>query len=251
MKLQQGNQFEILRANRRLKTPPVFLYVVPRVPFRKSQVQHPLAIQLAHPAPSRAKAVHQPWQFRQPRRLQDANSAPSLLRPPRRSFLSCGPPPPLISFAPSTLGSCHKSVSIITDSGCLPLGRGKILIIGLGVDIAEVPRIQAAIEGRGQRFLDRVFTPNEIAYCERFKNKFERYAGRFAAKEAAMKALGTGWRRGIRWVDLEVVREQSGRPSMSLAGEAAKIAAQLGVKRISLSITHTQSEALAQVIFED
>jgi len=125
------------------------------------------------------------------------------------------------------------------------------LIIGLGVDITEVPRIQAAIEGRGQRFLDRVFTPNEIAYCERFKNKFERYAGRFAAKEAAMKALGTGWRRGIRWVDLEVVREQSGRPSMSLAGEAAKIAAQLGVKRISLSITHTESEALAQVIFED
>ena len=125
------------------------------------------------------------------------------------------------------------------------------MIIGLGVDIAEVPRIQAAIEGRGQRFLDRVFTPNEIAYCERFKNKFERYAGRFAAKEAAMKALGTGWRRGIRWVDLEVVREQSGRPTILLAGEAAKIAAQLGVKRISLSITHTQSEALAQVIFED
>jgi holo-[acyl-carrier protein] synthase len=131
------------------------------------------------------------------------------------------------------------------------VGEGKFLIIGLGVDIAEVPRIQAAIEGRGQRFLDRVFTPNEIAYCERFKNKFERYAGRFAAKEAAMKALGTGWRRGIRWVDLEVVREQSGRPTISLAGEAAKIAAQLGVKRISLSITHTESEALAQVIFED
>jgi len=102
------------------------------------------------------------------------------------------------------------------------------LIIGLGVDIAEVPRVQAAIERHGQRFLDRVFTPKEIEYCERFKNKFERYAGRFAAKEAAMKALGTGWRRGVRWVDLEVVREQSGRPSISLAGEAAKIAGQLG-----------------------
>ncbi len=125
------------------------------------------------------------------------------------------------------------------------------MIIGLGVDLAEVPRIQAAIEGRGRRFLERVFTPGEIAYCERFKNKFERYAGRFAAKEAAMKALGTGWRRGIRWVDLEVVREQSGRPTISLAGEAAKIAAQLGVKRISLSITHTEAQALAQVIFED
>jgi holo-[acyl-carrier protein] synthase len=125
------------------------------------------------------------------------------------------------------------------------------LIVGLGVDITEVPRIQAAIEHRGQRFLARVFTPNEIAYCERFKNKFERYAGRFAAKEAAMKALGTGWRRGVRWVDLEVVREQSGRPTMTLAGEAAKIAAGLGVKHISVSITHTEAQALAQVIFED
>lgn len=125
------------------------------------------------------------------------------------------------------------------------------MIIGLGVDIAEVPRVQAAIERRGQPFLRRVFTPREIEYCERFKNKFERYAGRFAAKEAAMKALGTGWRRGIRWVDLEVVRERSGRPTISLAGEAAKIAAQLGVKHISVSITHTEAQALAQVIFED
>jgi holo-[acyl-carrier protein] synthase len=125
------------------------------------------------------------------------------------------------------------------------------LIIGLGVDLAEVPRIKAAIERRGQTFLRRIFTPKEIEYCERFKNKFERYAGRFAAKEAAMKALGTGWRHGIRWVDLEVVRERSGRPTISLAGEAAKIAGQLGVRRISLSITHTEVEALAQVIFED
>lgn len=125
------------------------------------------------------------------------------------------------------------------------------MIIGLGVDLAEVPRIKAAIERRGQVFLRRIFTPKEIEYCERFKNKFERYAGRFAAKEAAMKALGTGWRHGIRWVDLEVVRERSGRPTISLAGEAAKIAGQLGVRRISLSITHTEVEALAQVIFED
>jgi holo-[acyl-carrier protein] synthase len=125
------------------------------------------------------------------------------------------------------------------------------LIIGLGVDIAEVPRIKAAIERRGQSFLRRVFTPNEIEYCERFKNKFERYAGRFAAKEATMKALGTGWRGGIRWVDLEVVRQQSGRPTIALAGQAAKIAAALGVRRISVSITHTASQALAQVIFED
>jgi len=124
------------------------------------------------------------------------------------------------------------------------------LIVGLGVDIAEVQRVQTAIERRGAPFLRRVYTPNEIEYCERFKNKFERYAGRFAAKEAAMKALGTGWSRGVRWVDIEVVREASGRPTIVLAGEASKIADRLGVKRISLSITHTKEQALAQVIFE-
>jgi holo-[acyl-carrier protein] synthase len=124
------------------------------------------------------------------------------------------------------------------------------LIVGLGVDIAEVERIKGAIERHGKTFLQRVYTPQEIAYCEGFKNKFERYAGRFAAKEAAMKALGTGWRRGVRWVDLEVMREKSGRPTMHLGGEAGKIAKQLGVKHIALSITHTDEQALAQVIFE-
>src|SRR5205807_6456148 len=85
-------------------------------------------------------------------------------------------------------------------------------------------------------------------YCGRFKNKYERYAGRFAAKEAAMKALGTGWRRGVKWVDFEVVRETSGRPTLAITGEAAKIAQQLGVKRVALSITHTTAQARAQVI---
>jgi holo-[acyl-carrier protein] synthase len=125
------------------------------------------------------------------------------------------------------------------------------LIVGLGVDIAEVQRVQAAIERRGTPFLRRVYTPKEIEYCERFKNKFERYAGRFAAKEAAMKALGTGWRNGVRWVDIEVLREKSGRPTIALSGESAKIADRLGVKWISLSITHTETQALAQVIFEN
>jgi holo-[acyl-carrier protein] synthase len=128
--------------------------------------------------------------------------------------------------------------------------QGGALIIGMGVDIAEVDRIQAAIERHGEVFLRRLYTEKERNYCEQFKNKYERYAGRFAAKEAGMKALGTGWRRGVRWVDLEVVREKSGRPTLSLSGAAAKIAAQLGVKHIALSITHTKSEALAQVIFE-
>jgi len=124
------------------------------------------------------------------------------------------------------------------------------LIVGMGVDIAEVDRIRSAIERHGEPFLRRVFTVAEREYCEQFRNKYERYAGRFAAKEAAMKALGTGWRRGVRWVDFEVVRESSGRPTIRLDGEATKIASQLGVQRVSLSITHTASQALAQVIFE-
>jgi len=110
----------------------------------------------------------------------------------------------------------------------------------MGVDIAEVGRIQRAIERHGEVFLRRVYTTRER----------ERYAGRFAAKEAAMKALGTGWRRGVRWLDLEVVRELSGRPTLAITGEAAKIAEQLGVKSVALSITHTTAQALAQVIFE-
>jgi len=120
----------------------------------------------------------------------------------------------------------------------------------MGVDIAEVERIRAAIDRHGETFLRRLFTQRERSYCEQYRNKYERYAGRFAAKEAAMKALGTGWRRGVRWVDLEVVREESGRPTLALTGEAAEIAKQLGVRRIALSITHTESQALAQVIFE-
>jgi holo-[acyl-carrier protein] synthase len=124
------------------------------------------------------------------------------------------------------------------------------MIVGLGIDISEVDRIEAAIARHGQPFLNRVYTPAEIAYCEKFKNRFERYAGRFAAKEAGMKALGTGWRRGVRWVDFEVVRLPSGRPSLELHGRAEEFAARLGVTLISLSITHSANTALAQVIFE-
>src|SRR6202007_1630636 len=130
------------------------------------------------------------------------------------------------------------------------LGDGDLVIVGLGIDIAEVARAKTAIERHGEPSLRRLYTAKEQEYCERFKNKYERYAGRFAAKEAAMKALGTGWRRGVRWVDLEVVRETSGRPTLAITGEAAKIAGQLGVKSVALSITHTESLALAQVIFE-
>src|SRR6516164_9593043 len=125
-----------------------------------------------------------------------------------------------------------------------------MMIVGMGIDVAEVPRIRAVIESQGARFLRRVFTPDEVAYCEQFKNKYERYAGRFAVKEAGMKALGTGWSRGVRWVDVEVVRQRGGRPTLELKGEARKIADGLGVKHVALSITHTVEQAIAQVIFE-
>lgn len=124
------------------------------------------------------------------------------------------------------------------------------MIVGLGLDIAEVDRIEAAIRRHGAPFLERLFTPAEVEYCERHKNKFERYAARFAAKEAAMKALGTGWSNGIRWRDIEVVRAPNGKPSLRLEGQAQAIAAMMGVKHCALSITHSGNFALAEVIFE-
>jgi holo-[acyl-carrier protein] synthase len=122
------------------------------------------------------------------------------------------------------------------------------MIVGTGVDLAEVGRIRAAVERYGRRFIERIYTPAEITYVERKANRFERYAGRFAAKEAGMKAIGTGWRHGVRWQDFEVANLPSGRPTLRLHGEAAKIADQLGVKSIQLSITHTAELGMAHVI---
>ena len=124
------------------------------------------------------------------------------------------------------------------------------MIVGLGVDITEVDRIEAAIMRHGEAFIKRLYTPGEKEYCERFRNRYERYAARFAAKEAAMKALGTGWSHGIRWRDIEVTREASGEPTLRLEGVAGEFAERLGVRHISLSITHSGNLALAQVIFE-
>ncbi len=128
--------------------------------------------------------------------------------------------------------------------------QGCLVIVGLGLDIAEVDRIEAAIRRHGAPFLERLFTPAEVSYCERHKNRFERYAARFAAKEAAMKALGTGWSQGVRWRDIEVTREVTGKPTLRLAGAARQIAERMGAKNISVSITHSGNLALAQVIFE-
>src|SRR5215813_3419461 len=104
------------------------------------------------------------------------------------------------------------------------------MILGTGVDLAEVGRIREAIERYGDRFIQRIYTPAEIAYVERKANRFERYAGRFAAKEAGMKAIGTGWKRGVRWQDFEVSNLPSGRPTLLLHGVAAQFALRLGVK---------------------
>jgi holo-[acyl-carrier protein] synthase len=125
------------------------------------------------------------------------------------------------------------------------------VIVGTGVDLAEVPRIRASVERFGARFVERVYTPAEIAYVERKANRFERYAARFAAKEAGMKAIGTGWKRGVRWQDFEVVNLPSGRPTLRLHGVAAEFAKKLNVRNISLSLTHTAEMAMAHVILED
>jgi holo-[acyl-carrier protein] synthase len=134
---------------------------------------------------------------------------------------------------------------------CAGLGSEAHVIVGLGLDVAEIDRIEAALTRHGAPILERLYTAAEVAYCESFRGKFERYAGRFAAKEAAMKALGTGWRFGVRWRDIEVMREPTGKPSLRLHGVAGEFAVRLGVKNISLTITHSGNLALAEVIFEN
>jgi holo-[acyl-carrier protein] synthase len=125
------------------------------------------------------------------------------------------------------------------------------VIVGAGVDLAEVPRIRASVERFGERFTGRIFTPFEIAYVERKANRYERYAARFAAKEAGMKAIGTGWRRGVTWRDFEVANLPSGKPTLRLYGAAAEFARRLNVRNISLSLTHTKEYGMAHVILED
>ncbi len=124
------------------------------------------------------------------------------------------------------------------------------MIVGIGVDLCEVDRIEAAIARHGERFLTRIYTEAERAYCDSKPNRMERFAGRFAAKEAAMKAIGTGWRRGVAWRDFDVARAASGQPVIVFGGEARKIAEQMGVKRALVSITHIKSMAMAQVVLE-
>ena len=125
-----------------------------------------------------------------------------------------------------------------------------VMIVGTGIDIAEVQRLGQAIERFGERFLRRVFTDAEMRYCDSKANRLERYAARFAAKEAAMKALGTGWNHGIRWRDIEVRGQPGSRPTLLFHGKAAEFAARLGAAHVALSLSHTAEQAIAQVILE-
>jgi holo-[acyl-carrier protein] synthase len=120
-------------------------------------------------------------------------------------------------------------------------------IIGLGIDLTDILRIEHTLGRFGNRFVTRIFTPGEIAYCQRRRNPAPHFAGRFAAKEAAMKALGTGHSRGVLWRDIEVVRA-GGPPQLRFHGGAARIFEAMHAKTSLLTITHSDSLALAQVI---
>ncbi len=125
------------------------------------------------------------------------------------------------------------------------------MIVGSGIDLMEIERIERSVERYGQRFLDRVYTAAEQAYCLRKRKAAESLAARFAAKEAGAKALGTGISQGVNWLEIEVVREPSGRPTLCFYGRAAQRAARLGAVRAALSITHTDRLAMASVVLED
>ena len=121
-------------------------------------------------------------------------------------------------------------------------------VIAHGIDLVECARLAEVIQRHGQRFLKRVFTAGELAYCNGKKRRIEHLAGRFAAKEAVLKVLGTGWRGGIRWTDVEVANDPSGRPAVTLTGSCRRIADELGLAGILISISHTPTHAIASAV---
>lgn len=123
------------------------------------------------------------------------------------------------------------------------------MVIGIGIDIVEVRRISRALQG-GDEIANRVFTANELEYCRARKNQFQHFAGRFAAKEAALKALGTGWQEGIRWKDVEVVPGELGKPQLSFHGRAQEIFDASGAQDAQVTITHASEYAVAAVVIE-
>ena len=121
-------------------------------------------------------------------------------------------------------------------------------LLGHGIDMVECHRLQQSVERHGRRFLERVFTPAELDYCLGRKRRTEHLAGRFAAKEAVLKVLGTGWRNGISWKDIEIINDPLGRPVVSLSGQCSRIADSLGITNLQISISHVESHAIASAI---
>ena len=121
-------------------------------------------------------------------------------------------------------------------------------IIAHGIDLVDFGRIEQMLEKHPQRFLDRVFTPTEQADAERVKNRIEKLSGRFAAKEAVMKLIGTGWRDGVAWTDIEVVNNPLGQPMVTITGKVRELADEKGIEQVTLSITHTANFALASAV---
>ncbi len=121
-------------------------------------------------------------------------------------------------------------------------------IVAHGIDLVDCPRIEQMIQRHGERFIKRVFTAAEQAYAQKNKNEVEKLAGRFAAKEAVLKLVGTGWRGKIAWTDIEIINNPSGQPEVTLSGEVKKIAGKLGIKHVSVSITHTANFAIASAV---
>jgi len=124
------------------------------------------------------------------------------------------------------------------------------LIVGIGIDIVEIEKLRLAMVRRGDRLRNRAFTPGEIEYCEARVTKFQHYSARFAAKEAAFKAIGTGWREGVGWQDVEVVNQLNGKPGLLLRGKTLEIANRLGARIWWVSLSHTDQYAVAQVVLE-
>lgn len=120
--------------------------------------------------------------------------------------------------------------------------------IAHGIDLVDCPRIKQMITTHGSRFINRVFTPAEQAYAQANKDRIEKLAGRFAAKEAILKLMGTGWRGKIAWTDIEITNDSTGQPQVTLTGEVEKLANKLGIKHISVSITHTANFAIASAV---
>ncbi len=124
------------------------------------------------------------------------------------------------------------------------------MIIGTGVDIVEIPRFREVMERLKDRFILRIFTPGEQQFCTRHRDPVPHFAVRFAAKEALFKALGTGWAKGVTWLDVEVQRERQDAPTMVLHGEAKKLSTAKGVQKVHLSLSHSDLLAIATVILE-